>query len=60
MIYTHVLNRGGLGLRSPFDRVFGVGKEAGSREGGNGRGVGAGVGAWPLGWRCYADLDGKV
>jgi integron integrase len=24
MIYTHVLNRGGLGVRSPFDSVFGL------------------------------------
>jgi site-specific recombinase XerD len=23
MVYTHVLNRGGLGVRSPADRVFG-------------------------------------
>jgi site-specific recombinase XerD len=25
MIYTHVLNRGGLGVRSPFDALHGIG-----------------------------------
>ena len=35
MIYTHVLNRGGLGVRSPLDRVRGDG-----REGAEGRGRG--------------------
>ncbi len=24
MVYTHVLNRGGLGVRSPADRLFGA------------------------------------
>jgi integrase len=36
-IYTHVLNRGGLGVRSPLDRVLG-GRQGGGRPGGGGGG----------------------
>jgi integron integrase len=40
MVYTHVLNRGPLGVRSPADRLRGLGLEAlggGDRPGGGGR-----------------------
>jgi integron integrase len=36
MIYTHVLNRGGLGVRSPLDGVLGGRGGAGRRDGGGG------------------------
>lgn len=50
MIHTHVLNRGGLGVRSPLDMLVGVagrqGGSPGAREGGREpeRGAGAGSG----------------
>jgi integron integrase len=37
MISTHVLNRGGLGVRSPLDRVL-AGRQGGGRPGGDGTG----------------------
>jgi integron integrase len=41
MIYTHVLNRGGLGVRSPLDAVLGRRRGGGGRSGG-GSGDGGG------------------
>jgi integron integrase len=43
MIYTHVLNRGGLGVRSPLDGVLGQRQGGGGRYGqGSGNGGGSG------------------
>jgi hypothetical protein len=36
MIYTHVLNRGGLGVRSPLDQLGGGGRGYGDGTGGSG------------------------
>ena len=44
MISTHVLNRGGVGVRSPLDRMLGGGK-GGGRPGKGGRGK-----VWGPGW----------
>lgn len=35
MIYTHVLNRGGLGVRSPWDRVQHLGTDWRFPQGGD-------------------------
>jgi len=37
MIYTHVLNRGGRGVRSPLDGVLGRRREGGGRAGAVGK-----------------------
>ena len=39
MIYTHVLNRGGRGVRSPLDGVLGRRRESGGRSGDGGGGA---------------------